>query len=317
MSKFSTLPEPTIAEKRLKYERSYNNARANLIWVIAFTIINIFLLAINADVYFLFSAFIPYFIVSVGMLICGRFPAEYYVDELEGMTFLNNSVFVVLLIIAVALSFVYLLAFLMSSKNRVGWLVFALVFFGIDTLAMLFLGGISVETILDVIFHGWCIVSLILGIVSHYKLKELPESEESFNVDSLSVSENIGENVGENVEENIEANVESDVTDSERKSAAEDGPKNSNIIRPADKNVKHRIFLQKHIFSYDICYRRVKHTNELVINGNVYDEIEGIMEYPHSLKAFIDGHYIVVGFDGLRSYINVDGDNVAKKIRLY
>ena len=119
-------------------------------------------------------------------------------DELEGMTFLNNSVFVVLLIIAVALSFVYLLAFLMSSKNRVGWLVFALVFFGIDTLAMLFLGGISVETILDVIFHGWCIVSLILGIVSHYKLKELPESEESFNVDSLSVIENIGENVGEN-----------------------------------------------------------------------------------------------------------------------
>ena len=303
MAKHFTPPEITLEDKRLGYERAYNSSRMNLILITVFTLINILFLALNYNTYFLFSAFIPYFLVTAGMLMCGRFPEDYYVDDLAGMTFLNDSVFVVLLVIAVALTFLYLIAFKMSSKNRVGWLIFALVFFSIDTLAMIFLGGISLETILDVIFHGWCIVSLILGIVNHSKLKALPAAEEGFNVDSLSVDEN----------------AESETTDSTEDAtpAEESEPKNSNIIRPADKTVKHRVLLEKHMYSYDICYRRVKHTNELVINGNVYDEIEGIIEYPHSLKAWIDGHYILVGYDGVRSYINVDGNNVAKKIRLY
>lgn len=91
----------------------------------------------------------------------------------------------------------------------------------------------------------------------------------------------------------------------------------SNIIRKADKNAKHKVLLQTRRLNYDICYRRVKHTNELVINGNVYDELEGIFEYPHALKAWIDGHYIVASYTGTHSVISVDGENVAKKSDLF
>ena len=66
-----------------------------------------------------------------------------------------------------------------------------------------------------------------------------------------------------------------------------------------------------------VVYRRVKKTNELVIDLYVYDEIEILVECAHSLEARIDGHLIVVGFDGVsHSYLSVDGEIVAKKLRL-
>ncbi|MBE6694187.1 MAG: YIP1 family protein [Ruminococcaceae bacterium] len=281
-------------------EQKYKNSRMNLLLVVVFTAINLFLLVINTDLYFLFSAFIPYFIVSFGMLVCGRFPEEYYTDDFGGMTFLDDSVFVVLLVISAVLTLLYFLAWLMSSKNRVGWLIFALVFFGIDTVGMLALSGITIESAFDILFHAWVIYYLILGISAHYKLKKLPPEEEEAVVDCENILPLV-EEVGE-TEQNSEPAV------------AE--PSNSNAIREADKDVKHRVLLEKRTLNYDICYRRVKHTNELIVNGNVYDEIEGVFEYPHTLKAWVDGHYISAGYTGTHSFISVDGENVAKKLRL-
>ena len=51
--------------------------------------------------------------------------------------------------------------------------------------------------------------------------------------------------------------------------------KNPNAIRFADKNVKCKILLEATVEKYRICYRRVKITNELVVNGLVYDEKKG------------------------------------------
>ena len=65
-----------------------------------------------------------------------------------------------------------------------------------------------------------------------------------------------------------------------------------------------------------IC-RRVKHTNELIINGSVYDEYEGVVEYAHTLMACFNGHKIECVFDGFSSVkLFVDSQEVAKKIRL-
>lgn len=303
MANFSSFDQQSPSAKRQKYERYYLNARINLIWVVVFTLINILFLAINVDVYFLFSAFIPYFVVTTGMFLCGRFPEDYY--EGYDVPFLDNTVFVVLLVVAVAFTFGYILAFKMSSKNRVGWLIFALAYFAIDTLTMLFLGGFSLESILDIVFHGWVIVSLILAIVNHYKLKKLPaEEEQTFDVNSLSVDDDSQTAEGEQSPEDGDEPTQS-------------APKQSEPLRVADKTVKHRVLIEKRMYSYDICYRRVKRTNELVINGNVYDEFEALIEPPHTLEAWIDGHHILVGYDGTRSYINVDGENVAKKLRIY
>ncbi len=165
--------------QREVYEQKYRSSRMNLLLVVVFTAINLLLLVTNSDTYFLFSAFIPFFISSMGMLLCGRFPEEFYTDGLEDMLFFDNSVFVILLIISVTLTLLYLLAWFMSSKNRVGWLIFALVFFGLDTLGMFFISGISLESIIDIVFHAWVIYYLIIGISVHYKLKKLPPEQDA------------------------------------------------------------------------------------------------------------------------------------------
>lgn len=161
------------------YEQKYNSSRTNLLFVVIFTVINIVLLVTNADSYFLFSAFVPYFIATLGMMLCGRFPAEFYENGLEDMIFLSDTFFVVVMVIAAVITLFYLLAWFMSSKKRVGWIIFALVFFGLDTVAMIFINGLSLESGLDILFHAWVIYYLIIGINAHSKLKKLPVEDEA------------------------------------------------------------------------------------------------------------------------------------------
>ncbi len=86
-------------------------------------------------------------------------------------------------------------------------------------------------------------------------------------------------------------------------------------IRRADSG-KSRILLAAKVEEYDIVYRRRKAVNELVINGWVYDEIKGILEFEHSLTASLGGHHIEVGLDSdSYSYILFDGKRIAEKKR--
>lgn len=88
-------------------------------------------------------------------------------------------------------------------------------------------------------------------------------------------------------------------------------------IRRADLSCKSKILLEATVEGYKICYRRVKSVNELVINGMVYDEKKGIIEFAHNLSAVIDGHTIEAGFDeNSYSYILFDGDRIEEKLRL-
>lgn len=50
----------------------------------------------------------------------------------------------------------------------------------------------------------------------------------------------------------------------------------------------------------------------------MYDEIEALVEFSHSLEAHIDGHSIEVSFDGkYHSYLKIDGQLVEKTWRFY
>lgn len=192
-----------LLTEREKLQTKFNNARANLLAAVAFTVINIVLLFVDASSYFLFSIFVPYFITLMAMLVTGKLPAEFYAEDWAGYEFLDGSVFWVVLVIAIVIIGLYLLSWFLSKKNKVGWLVFALVIFCVDTLLMLFLQGMS-ESIMDIIFHVWVIVSLTSGIIAYNKLKKLPEEEivEIAEVDeSVEEIENIDEN--ENIEENV------------------------------------------------------------------------------------------------------------------
>lgn len=90
----------------------------------------------------------------------------------------------------------------------------------------------------------------------------------------------------------------------------------STPLRCADETDKGRILLEATEKNYRICYRRIKTTNELVVNGQVYDEKKGLFEFEHKLCAFVNGHNIEAGYDkeGF-SYIAFNGRIINKKRR--
>ena len=158
-------------------EAKYNSARMNLLLVLGMTLINIVVCCLGSDRYFLFSASIPYYLVLLGSIMTGRMPEEYYTDWPASEPFLGIGFLVVMAVIAVAMLLVYLACFLLSKKNRVGWLITAAVFFGIDTLGMLWLYGISADAIFDIVFHAWVLYYLITGVINGLKFKKLPEDD--------------------------------------------------------------------------------------------------------------------------------------------
>lgn len=101
--------------------------------------------------------------------------------------------------------------------------------------------------------------------------------------------------------------------ETERHAKRKDQP---TMLRYADTDVKSRTLLEADVQSYRICYRRVKKTNELVVNGRVYDEMTAVIEFAHKLCATVDGHKIEAGYDHESfSYIIFDGQTVARKRR--
>ena len=78
---------------RETYESRYKSARANILFVIGFTVLNIVLLLFQSDSYFLFSACIPYLAVDLGMILCGIYPETFYVDDFADANLLASSAF--------------------------------------------------------------------------------------------------------------------------------------------------------------------------------------------------------------------------------
>jgi len=161
-----------IKQERARLEGKYRTSRYNLLLVIIFTVVNIVLLVTQSNRYFLFSATVPYFIADIGMVFGGMYPEEFYFETGVQPLF-DTTGFVFLLSVAIVILAFYLLCFMMSKNKKVGWLIAALVFFSVDTAALLFLYGF--EGIIDIAFHGWVIFDLASGIKAHSDLKKLPE----------------------------------------------------------------------------------------------------------------------------------------------
>lgn len=170
MTAQNTLPD------RQNLEKKYNSARFNLLLVVAFTAVNIILLVTNSNSYFLFSAYVPYMIADLGMYYCGMYPDEFYGKNFTKADALSPSIFAVFIVIALIVLALYLVSWLLSKK-KAGWLIFALVFFAVDTVLMFVILGVSSEHIIDIIFHALVIGSLAMGINANYKLKNLPPVE--------------------------------------------------------------------------------------------------------------------------------------------
>jgi len=134
----------------------YNTARSNLLLVVAFTVVNLVLSLFNADMYFLFSATVPQFILSLGY------------------AFENNTALAVCAVLAFIGAGVYLLCWLLCKKHR-GWMVVALVLFSLDTVAALLMLLADTSMIIDVAIHAWVLFYLITGTSAMVKMKKNPE----------------------------------------------------------------------------------------------------------------------------------------------
>ena len=263
-------------------ESKYNSSIANLLLVVVFSAVNIVLLLVNANTYFLFSAFLPYFAVDYGMYFCGMYPEEYYYD-VPDMVFEEKSFLGICVAIAAGFLLAYLLCWYLAKKKKIGAVILALVMFLIDTVAMLWLTEFAMDSIIDILMHIWVISYLIIGIVTYFKMKKAPDE------------------LAEAVEE-INKDVEPDG--------------DSNVLRMA-KDAKCRVLVEAESNGMHIVFRRVKRTNELVINGCVYDEYVALAEFAHTLTANINGHKVEAIYDGTSSVrIVVDSEIVAKKMRL-
>lgn len=224
------------------------------------------------------------FAVGADVMLLFSATVPYY-SVVFGMVLGSRVLLIAGIVIAIVSLGLYLLCWIFSKKHY-GWMIAALVLFILDTLTMIslyiLLGDFS--GVLDVAIHAWVLYYLVIGVRYGYQLKNTPMEMPA----------------AEAVEVAMACEEE------------------STYLRRADVEVKHRIFVEADMAGRHICFRRVKRTNELVIDGYVYAEVEMLVETAHELKANIDGHLVQAGFDGImHSYIKVDGAQVAKKIRLY
>ncbi|MBE6764079.1 MAG: hypothetical protein E7553_07015 [Ruminococcaceae bacterium] len=266
---------PAPATPRQVQEQKYATARVNLGLMLVLTVVNLVLLATGSDTMMLFSASVPYFTGALAMAA---------VDY--GLA-LNMTLFTVSVTITAVLLLLYFLCWLLSKKHF-GWMIAALVLFGIDTafLAYLFLVEQNAMGIMDVLIHVWVIYYLVIGVISGCKLRSMSDEPAP----------------------TAEVPAEVQETASAPSSAER---------YPADETVKARILAETEFAGFHIVYRRVKRVNELVINGYVYDTYEALMEQPHTLNASINGTEIQCGTDTTSHiFITVNGETLVKKLRL-
>lgn len=171
MNRTNTPPSP-----KYKLTQKYLTSRMNLLAVIVFTLLNVVFLITGSDMYFLFTAAIPYHLVIFGMLLTGRFPAEMY--EGEEIQFLDSSFFVAMVVIAAVILLFYLLFFFLSKKHY-GFLIAALVFFSFDCAYFLYMlvgSEFDFSLIIDIAFHAWVMYYLISGVIAGRKLKAIADA---------------------------------------------------------------------------------------------------------------------------------------------
>lgn len=140
--------------------QKFNSARANLLLAIILTVVNIALYLLEADLMFLFSATVPYYMVIFG-----------HSSEIPAL-------FICTVIVAAVILVLYLLCWILSKKNRV-WIRVALVMFIFDTIALLFVtfGFENTGAVMDIVFHALVLYYLIIGTSAANKLDNMPPEE--------------------------------------------------------------------------------------------------------------------------------------------
>ncbi|MDR2941415.1 MAG: hypothetical protein LBV17_02355 [Treponema sp.] len=147
----------------------FEKTRKNLLTAIIFTVINIILALINANVYFPFSATLPLIVLEMGRSLDTK---------------MGSPIFLYIgLIIAFFIILLYFIFWILSKKIRVLILV-VLIFFCIDSLFLIYLiinSELEISTIIEIVFHFWVLYYLIIGTKTWLKLRSV-STEEYYNI---------------------------------------------------------------------------------------------------------------------------------------
>ena len=246
--------------------RRYKRARGSLLGMLLLTVINTVLAAVGSLTYFVFSDYLAYSLALSGRL--------YYEDSGLTLYIVLGCVFAALVLLP------YLLC----------WLIAALVLFSIDTVMLVWdaLMFMEIAFVLDIAFHIWLIVELILGIrAGKTAIAEMNMPAET-----------------------VEDTAFYDASVNEK-------PDTKCLGMPQEER-KHRLIVEAQYGGRTIEVRRSYGLTELVIDGRLYGVWEGISESSYEIVARVDGHEIATRFLPTgKQTIEVDGEVIAKKQRLF
>ena len=148
-----------------QYKKTFKISRGNLLALICFTYVNIILTILDIDLFFIFSAKIPLFLLYLG--------SEYSIG----------------IILAFVLTSVYTVIWLYSKKYR-AWIVAALVCFSIDSLFSVYLIISATESIeyflvIQLVFIAWIMYNLVVGTIAWHKLESMLSNDESTQAEHI------------------------------------------------------------------------------------------------------------------------------------
>lgn len=158
----ANVPEPFEKGSSAHLAKKYLTARRNLLSVVIFTTINLFLLLLDGSTYMLFSASIPYYLPAFAKAVD---------DILMEGHYLTWGAYG----ISMASILFYLLCWHFGKERR-GWMIAALVMFALDCLGLIGLVVLTqtpVDFILDIVFHIWVMYYLVSAARSSSKLNRL------------------------------------------------------------------------------------------------------------------------------------------------
>jgi len=147
--------------------------------MIAFTLINVALILVDSDMFFLFSATIPYYIAGFGAV---------FADELGNSAWLIGGGAVALFGILL-----YFLCWLLSKRAR-AWILVALILFLIDSAFLVFLvvflaEGFDAFFLIDIAFQVWILFYLFIGTRAWAQLRKATPEELNAALEGISTDE--------------------------------------------------------------------------------------------------------------------------------
>lgn len=169
---------PIDKNSRLYLSAKVQGARNMILTILLFTIVNLVLRVAGTDMYFLYSASIPYYMTLICIFLDNGWPTR----DISNVDLHLGKFAAIALVISAIILAVYLVCWLISKKNNVG-LTVAMILFALDVLALGVLLALLVRNnlvdnmtpwIIDALIHLLIGRNLVNGVAAAAKLKKLP-----------------------------------------------------------------------------------------------------------------------------------------------